>query len=98
MKDLATYDYPLERVVLVDNFISAFCLQPDNGIPILPYYEGSEDRELPKLGRFVRSAIFQLADVRPVLRDTFHTRLFHTHAQLGDLVAALQEELQIGED
>lgn len=98
MKDLATYDYPIERVVLVDNFISAFSLQPDNGIPILPYYEGSEDRELPKLGNFVRNAIFQLADVRPVLRDTFHTRLFHAHAQLADLVAALQDELQIEGD
>lgn len=98
MKDLSAYDYPLERIVLVDNFISAFFLQPDNGIPILPYYEGNEDGELVKLAHFLRSSIFQLTDVRQVLRDTFHIRLFHEHGQIGDLVGALQESLVIEGD
>jgi TFIIF-interacting CTD phosphatase-like protein len=98
VKDLSTYDYPLQRIVLVDNFISAFYLQPDNGIPILPYYEGKDDEELTKLGNFIRSSIFQLTDVRQVLSNTFHIRLYHEHGQIGDLVTALQEGLVIEGD
>lgn len=37
------------RVVLVDNAVSSFAPQINNGIPILPYYSGNVDQELPKL-------------------------------------------------
>jgi CTD small phosphatase-like protein 2 len=39
----------ISKVVLVDNAAYSYCFQVDNGIPILPYYEGSTDFELKAL-------------------------------------------------
>lgn len=41
------------KVVLVDNSVSNFAPQIHNGIPILPYYSGTTDQELPKLFDFL---------------------------------------------
>jgi len=35
-------------MVMVDNAPYSYIFQPENGIPILPYYSG-EDKELPHL-------------------------------------------------
>ena len=36
----------LKDIVIIDNLVHSFGLQLDNGIPILEYLKGSEDREL----------------------------------------------------
>ena len=36
-------------MVLVDNAAYSYAAQPDNGIPILPYYHGKSDFELKAL-------------------------------------------------
>lgn len=95
MKDLSSFGYPLERLVLVDNFISASAMQIENGIPILPYYEGKEDNQLVKLAQFVKQKLLVAADVRKVLRDTFQTQIFHENTALKDLVVKLQENFKI---
>lgn len=33
-------------MVLVDNAAYSYCLQSDNGIPIVPFYNSKHDREL----------------------------------------------------
>lgn len=48
VKDLSRVNRKLDRVVLVDNAASSFCLQLGNGIPILPFYDG-KDFELSAL-------------------------------------------------
>lgn len=48
-KDLRVMDRELKDVVLVDNAAYSYAAQPDNGIPILPYYHGKQDFELQVL-------------------------------------------------
>ena len=49
VKDLRVIDRDLSKMVLVDNAPYSYIFQPENGIPILPYFSGEEDNELYKL-------------------------------------------------
>jgi CTD small phosphatase-like protein 2 len=55
IKDLRVLGRDLSRVVLVDNAAYSYCFQVANGIPILPYYEGSNDFELGALKEYLLS-------------------------------------------
>jgi TFIIF-interacting CTD phosphatase-like protein len=54
----------------VDN--SAYChiLQPENAIPMLPYFHYNKDRELESLLEYLRVLVKQ-KDMRVMLRQTF---------------------------
>ena len=52
VKDLRILNRDLAKVVLVDNAAYSYSFQLENGIPILPFYEGS-DFELPKLEKYL---------------------------------------------
>lgn len=95
MKDLASFDYPIERIVLVDNFISAFALQIQNGIPILPFYDDKSDTQLEKLQKFIEQTLVSVPDVRPVIEATFFTSWFHEAKDVRGLVGRLQEGLKL---
>jgi CTD small phosphatase-like protein 2 len=43
IKDLRVINRDLKDLVLVDNAAYSYAFQLDNGIPILPYYHGSQD-------------------------------------------------------
>lgn len=43
IKDLRIINRNLSEVVLVDNAAYSYAFQLENGIPILPYYEGAND-------------------------------------------------------
>ena len=43
VKDLRVIDRPSSELVLVDNAAYSYAFQIDNGIPIIPYYEGKVD-------------------------------------------------------
>ena len=50
IKDISIIeDFPIEKIVIIDNSVLSFAYQLENGIPIVPYYEGEEDSELPIL-------------------------------------------------
>lgn len=49
VKDLSLLGRSLERVVLVDNSPVAYLFHPHNAVPILSWFDDSEDRELLKL-------------------------------------------------
>lgn len=53
VKDLRLINRDLSRVVLVDNAAYSYSFQVDNGIPILPYYEGTTDYELKALKKYL---------------------------------------------
>jgi CTD small phosphatase-like protein 2 len=55
-------------VVLVDNAAYSYSFQVGNGIPILPYYEGSSDYELKALRQYLLAL---KGDVREANRKTF---------------------------
>jgi len=43
VKDLRVIDRDLSQILLVDNAAYSYSPQIDNGIPILPYYQGKKD-------------------------------------------------------
>lgn len=53
VKDLRVMGRDLSKLVLVDNAAYSYSFQADNGIPILPYYEGSTDFELKALRNYL---------------------------------------------
>lgn len=46
---------PLNQTIIVDNIRDNFERQPDNGIEILTWIGNPEDRELHKLGQFLKN-------------------------------------------
>lgn len=56
----------LKDIVLVDNAAYSFGLQIDNGIPIVPYYDNKNDKELKYLSNYLLSNILDCNDVREV--------------------------------
>jgi len=55
IKDLRVLDYPLTKVLIVDNSVSSFGLQLDNGIPITPFYADPSDHELIHVASYALS-------------------------------------------
>lgn len=60
-----------ERTIIVDNSIACFGYHIENGIPIRPWYNDWNDRELYNLATCVR-AMAVVDDVRPMLYSLFH--------------------------
>ena len=57
-------------IILVDNSAYSYGFQPYNGVPIVPYYDDPDDKQLEDLTDFLLS-IHEEPDVRPLLRDAF---------------------------
>ena len=71
LKDLSIfYGRDLKDIVLVDNAAYSFCLQLDNGIPILPFYDNKNDTELKELLEYLDHLI-NVNDMRVVNRNLF---------------------------
>lgn len=60
----------LSDIVLVDNAAYSYFFQMDNGIPIIPYYEGKNDFELKHLIDYIVE-IENVKDVREVNKKFF---------------------------
>lgn len=53
VKDLRVLNRDLSQTVLIDNAAYSYAFQIDNGIPIIPYYEGKVDFELKALQTYL---------------------------------------------
>lgn len=72
IKDLRILDgFALHEVVIVDNSLLSFALQPDNGIPISSYFYNPLDQELRCLGNYLVHRLARQEDVRVVNREEF---------------------------
>ncbi|KAK8524564.1 hypothetical protein V6N13_015584 [Hibiscus sabdariffa] len=71
VKDLSEMGRNLGRVVIVDDNPNAYFLQPENAVPIRPFVEDSEDRELEKLLRFFEWSE-RLEDTRVAVMQYFN--------------------------
>lgn len=82
IKDLRIFeDRDPRNMIIVDNNISSFAFQLENGVPILPFYggENNHDRELKELSKFI-DQIFEIKDGDKrgeFLKDYFMYDLFH---------------------
>lgn len=54
LKDLRIINRRFEDMVLIDNSAFSFFLQPENGIPILPFFDDAADIELKNLENYLR--------------------------------------------
>jgi CTD small phosphatase-like protein 2 len=70
IKDLRIINRSLSEMVLIDNAAYSYSFQLENGIPILPYYEGSNDFELKSLEAYL-TKLAACKDVRELNKKTF---------------------------
>lgn len=66
----------LEDLIIVDNLIYSFANHMENGIPILPYIKGKEDRELFTLEQHL-AGIKSFIDCREWIEQKFHLKRFY---------------------
>jgi CTD small phosphatase-like protein 2 len=78
LKDLRRLNRSLEQMVIVDNSVFSFLLQLSNGVPVLPYYEGSDDKELMKLLEYLKQ-LLQEPDVRVSNSQYFELSRYRKH-------------------
>lgn len=76
VKDLRIFNkVDLKDVVIVDNSILSFANHLDNGIPILPYYDNKNDRELEILTNYLKhlaSTIDLRLENKKLMRCFYH--------------------------
>lgn len=92
LKELSCLNRDLAHTVIVDNSITAFGYQPDNGIPIVSWYEDPNDHEL----RYLLPILDRLAhakDVRPIVRQTFKLQKAVSDASEGVELVDLDSSL-----
>lgn len=92
IKDLSIYEgVDLKDIILIDNFASAYALNIDNGVPILPFYGVStkNDKELPKLADFLID-LKDLEDVRVAIKQIFKTRIILESGNIMDYLEKIR--------
>jgi CTD small phosphatase-like protein 2 len=70
-KDLARFNRPMGRIVLVDDDRMNFVAQLQNGVPIKAFYDDENDTALTALGSLLQR-IKNEPDVRPFLTRSFN--------------------------
>ncbi|CAD8121331.1 unnamed protein product [Paramecium sonneborni] len=78
-KDLKIYcdntNRPLNKVALIDNASYSYAWQLDNGIPIIPFYDNKEDKELLDLEKYLKNMIGTI-DVREYNKSNLKLNTF----------------------
>ncbi|KAM3141148.1 hypothetical protein pb186bvf_006753 [Paramecium bursaria] len=77
VKDLTTLNRDLKDVIIIDNSITSFQLQPNNAIHIKNFFDDPSDTELFDLMPFLQFVV-NIQDVRPVRQ---YLRKFNKHEQ-----------------
>lgn len=88
MKDLRVINRNLADMVLIDNAAYSYAFQLDNGIPIIPYYEGKNDYELKALQHYLDQLLLE-KDVRDKNRKTFKLAQYRQYDNPDTLVKEL---------
>ncbi|CAD8210157.1 unnamed protein product [Paramecium pentaurelia] len=90
-KDLRIIDRSLSQLVLVDNASYSFGWQLDNGIPIIPFYDNKEDRELESLLKYLKG-MQGCKDVREYNRNHLKFQFFQDPSGPGLVFEKLFEQ------
>jgi RNA polymerase II subunit A small phosphatase-like protein len=90
VKDLSIVNRCPSRLVLVDNTLNNFLLQPENGIPVTTFV-GGEDNALNVLWDFLR-CLESVKDVRIPLRATFKLPELFGNQKVNLSVQTIAEE------
>ncbi|KAK8795140.1 hypothetical protein WA588_003989 [Blastocystis sp. NMH] len=73
VKDLNILNRDLSKTVIVDNYISCFGYNIENGIPIISWFDDRSDHELYNLSTVLLSFLSQ-EDIRPSIENLFHLK------------------------
>ncbi|CAD8144229.1 unnamed protein product [Paramecium octaurelia] len=58
VKDLSIIkNLPISRTLLVDNCAISYLCQLDNGVPIIPYYDNKQDKQLLQLAKYLNGMV-----------------------------------------
>ena len=63
IKDLSIINRNLKNIIIVDNFSGSYKLHPENGVPILSWFDDPNDWELDKLSKILEH-LSKVNDVR----------------------------------
>ncbi|KAK9132253.1 hypothetical protein Scep_011781 [Stephania cephalantha] len=74
VKDLGDLGRDLKNVVLVDDNPNAYSLQPENALPVAPFFSDVGDGELKKVMRFFDEFVDGFEDVRDALKSFLSQR------------------------
>lgn len=69
VKDIEKIGRGLEKIIIIDNLLESFSLQPENGILVKDWFDDMEDQELKMLVPFLKlMAMNKAPDVRIEIR------------------------------
>ncbi|CAI2382456.1 unnamed protein product [Moneuplotes crassus] len=89
--------YNLKDVILVDNATHCFGFQVTNGIPMVPFYDSSEDREMIHLLHYLQK-ISKAHDVRPILEKTFLLPKLRKNTILESIEGVIEQRVEEVDD
>lgn len=67
VKDLTRVGRGAEDTIIVDSNYASFCLQPDQGIPLTPWFDDWDDTQLKRLWPILKM-LSVIEDVREPIR------------------------------
>ena len=88
IKDLRVINRNLSDIILVDNAAYSFSFQIENGIPIIPFYDNNEDKQLKDLTNLLIK-MHNCNDVRDFIRNIFCFQKFSEFSNPQDLLEKL---------
>ena len=89
--------YDLKDVILVDNATHCFGFQVTNGIPMVPFYDSREDKEMIHLLHYLQE-ISDIHDVRPVLEKTFLLTKLRKKSILESIEGVIEQRVEEVDD
>jgi len=76
VKDISRIGRDIKKVIIIDNVVENFQLQPENGIYIKPWENDSADNELSKLIPILKDIVeLKVSDIRQALKNLRDSQL-----------------------
>ncbi|CAD8096856.1 unnamed protein product [Paramecium sonneborni] len=92
IKDLRILNRNMKDIILVDNSAYSFAFQVENGIPIIPYLDDKNDKELIHLQHYLNHVV-QFDDVRSQNNRIFNLKIVQNCVSISEAVKQLKASI-----